>query len=242
MRRLPFFLLLLTHLTAFVLGMSVANVSVPVITAPAGTHTASANLAAVSQDGEGAVGRVTVTVEPGSGKVFLDTDPFVETDTQVSAKTAREVAEQVTGVSLDNRDVTYGFTIGGDYLGGPSAGAAMAVATVAAVRNASVRDDAVITGTVRPDGRIGKVGGVVEKAVAAGEARKSLFLVPEGQETVTYYERVVERERVVPGFSFRDVQYVPRQVDLDNLTRERFGMEVRSVGSIARAAEILVRD
>ncbi|MFB6076807.1 MAG: S16 family serine protease, partial [Candidatus Nanohaloarchaea archaeon] len=215
---------------AIAVGMTIVEAGSPgATTGLTGPRTATANIVAVAQGGGGTVGQVTVKIVPGSGKVLLDTNPFVETDTQFSAKTAKSVAEQVTGVSLDDRNVVYTFSIRGDYLGGPSAGAAMTVATIAAIRNATVRQDAVITGTVRPDGRIGQVGGVVEKAVAAGNNGMDLFLVPEGQETMTYYERRVEEERVGPGFAFRDVRYVPRTVDLSNLTTERFGMAVDAV-------------
>jgi uncharacterized protein len=52
--------------------------------------------------------------------------------------------------------------------------------------NASV----MMTGTVEPDGTVGKVGGIVEKATAAAEAGAKLFIVPEGQSvTTTFVER-----------------------------------------------------
>jgi uncharacterized protein len=229
--------LVITHLIVLMIGFILAGPSLPQpATTIDGTHEATANIVAVAQDGSGAIGQVTARIEPGSGRVLLDTNPFVETDTQFSATTARDVAEDVTGVELADKNVIYTFTIEGDYIGGPSAGAAMTLATIAAVRNQTVPDDIVATGTIRPDGRIGQVGGVIEKAVTAGERDMETFYVPWGQANVTTYQEVIE-QREYRGFMFRDIAYVPRTIHLDNITRQRYDMGVRGVRAIGTIVE-----
>lgn len=230
--------LIITHLIVLMIGFLLAGPSIPqpATTIP-GTHEASANIVAVAEDGSGTIGQVTARIEPGSGRVLLDTNPFVETDTQFSATTARDVAEDVTGVELDNKNIIYTFTIEGDYIGGPSAGASMTLATIAAIRNQTVPEDIVTTGTIRPDGRIGKVGGVIEKSVTAGENDMETFYVPWGQANITTYQQVIE-QREYRGFMFRDIQYVPQIIHLDNITRERYDMGVHGVKEI----ETIVRE
>lgn len=235
------YLLVATHLLVLLLGFTLAQ-SGPATAQdlPNDTREASARIAAVSASGSGTIGQVTATIEPGTGKVLLDTNPFVETDTQFSAKTAKAVAEDVTNVDLSDHNGIYTFSIEGDYIGGPSAGAAMTVATIAAIRDKKVRKDAAITGTVRPDGRIGRVGSVMEKAMVAGRAGLKTFLVPPGQESTFFYEPVVT-ERAVGGFVFRDVQYEPTHVSLDNLTTSRYDMRTRPTATIEAATQTLLR-
>lgn len=204
------------------------------------TRSAEANVLAVTSNGTGNIGSVEAKIEPGQGRVLLDTNPFVETDTQLSAQTSARVASRITSTNLEDRDVTYSFTIRGTHLGGPSAGAAMTVATVAAIRNETVRSDGAITGTVRPDGHVGRVGGVLEKAVAAGESDISLLLVPHDQTEVTYYRRAGSGKVVEPGLVIEGDPVEPVRVDLNGETKRRFGMETRGVRTAEEATDLLV--
>lgn len=205
-----------------------------------GTHSATTHIAAVSADGTGVLGTVTVHIEPGQGRTLLDTNPFIQTDAQQSAKTARRIAADYTNVSLADRNVEYSFNISGDVLGGPSAGAAMTVATIAAIQGRTVPEDRVMTGTIEEDGTIGQVGGVLSKAYAAGEAGSNRFLVPEGQEQFIYYEEVVQENRY-RGMVFQDIAYVPRRVSINNITTTRFGMQTWEVGTISEAVDLMLR-
>lgn len=204
-----------------------------------GTRSATANVVAVTTHGGGNLGTVEATVQPGTGRVLLDTDPFVGTDTQDSAQTAARVAARLTSTSLRNTDVVYSFDISGRTIGGPSAGAAMTVATVAAIRNDTVRSDGVVTGAVRSDGRVGRVGSVLEKAVAAGRGEMSLLLVPPDQTRVTYYRRDTG-EVVDPSLVVRGEAVEPVRVDLNRETTRRFGMETRGVRTASAAVNLLV--
>jgi hypothetical protein len=57
----------------------------------------------------------------------------------------------------------------------------MAVATHAALIGKRVRQDIVMTGTVSKDGRVGEVGGIIEKAIASADSGAKYFLTPKLQ-------------------------------------------------------------
>jgi predicted S18 family serine protease len=91
-------------------------------------------LVAVDNNNEGVIIPLIVEVRPGNGKVLTDIDKLLFwVDTQFSIQTAKEVAEDVTGIDASNYDITY--SIGDEnvtIVGGASAGAALTVATMAA--------------------------------------------------------------------------------------------------------------
>lgn len=203
-----------------------------------GESSASAAIVAVSDSGTGVVGKATVEVRQGKGRVLFNTNPFVEPDTQYSIETAKSVAESVTGLGLSDKDLIYSIeTPQAKLVGGPSAGAALCIATIAAISGKNVRKDVAITGTIQPNGYIGQVGGILEKAQAAAEKGFKLFLVPKGQSTVVVYERK-ETEKKGPGFIFRRVYYEPRQIDLNEAMFEQYGMQVIEVSNIHEAMKI----
>jgi len=74
-------------------------------------------------------------------------------------------------VSIDTADI-----------GGPSAGLAMTLSLINELSSGSLTGHHVIaaTGTVAPNGEVGPVGGVEEKAVAVRDAGASYFIVPLG--------------------------------------------------------------
>ncbi|HLE97648.1 MAG TPA: S16 family serine protease [Candidatus Thermoplasmatota archaeon] len=155
--------------------------------------------AAVAQTEQGLVGtlaNVSITVaDGGSGHVFIDTYPLTQVDMQGSARLAVRVASSVTGVSMRSHDFFFVVRSGSSIIGGPSAGAILTVGTIAALANLTIDPTIMMTGTVNPDGTIGPVGGVPEKATAAAEANARVFLYPAGQTLVRERgdaDRVVE--------------------------------------------------
>jgi len=196
-------------------------------------YSASTNVLAVKGDGSsGVMGKVIIEIQSGNGRVLMNTNPFLEPDTQYSAETAVSVAQNITGKSLKDRDVIVSFDMTGQVLGGPSAGAAMTVATIAAIEEKQVRKDVAITGTIEQSGNIGRIGGVLEKAEAAGENGIKLFLVPEGEGILTYYEQQLTTKKVSPGFVIRKINYVPKTLDLNNYTMTQWGMKTEEVSTI----------
>jgi len=208
----------------------------------AGEYSASINIVAVSNEGIGVVGKGEVEIKPGKGRVLLNTNPFIEPDTQYSMEIAKEVAESVTGKSLAKQDVIYTIEAGkAQLVGGPSAGAALCIATIAAIEHKKVRSDVAITGTIQPNGSIGQIGAVAEKARAAGEAGMKLFIVPKGQRNAVVYEKK-ETEKRGPGFVFRRIYYEPKIIDLNEAMFEQYGMQVIEVSNIYEAERFVFED
>jgi len=205
-------------------------------------YEASVDIVAVRQTGQiGVVSKAVAEIVEGKGRVLFSLNPFVEPDTQQSAETAASVAQNFTGKSLADRDVIYSIEeIEAKLVGGPSAGAALTLATIAAIEEKQVKEEVAITGTILPDGSIGQIGGLVEKAGAVAEQGKTLFLVPEGQGTLNYYERVVEEEKR-GFFTIQRVKYVPKKIDLNEFAEEQgWNLEIMEVSNISQATAIML--
>lgn len=195
-----------------------------------GTTQATAKVVAVSPKGEGMMGDVIVEIQPGTGKVLVNTNPFLEPDTQYSAVTAVEIAKKIANADLKDKDVIVEFNINGTVVGGPSAGAAMTVATISAIENKPVKEGVAVTGTIESDGKIGKVGGILEKGDAAADNNYTTFLIPAGQNTFTYYEKKVTKTQR-GGFVYYSTKLVPKTVNLKEYFESR-GLNVIEVSKI----------
>jgi PDZ domain-containing protein len=88
------------------------------------------------------------------------------------------------GVSTQTRDLDYDLpfevSIDTTDIGGPSAGLAFTLAVLDVLTPGSLTGgrDVAVTGTIRPDGTVGPVGGVTQKIAAAQRKGTQLFLVP----------------------------------------------------------------
>jgi PDZ domain-containing protein len=71
-------------------------------------------------------------------------------------------------------------SISSDNIGGPSAGLAFTLGIIDSLTGGHLTGGKVVaaTGTIRPDGSVGDVGGVAQKTVAVERAGATLFLVP----------------------------------------------------------------
>ncbi|MEM7813837.1 MAG: S16 family serine protease [Candidatus Aenigmatarchaeota archaeon] len=207
-------------------------------------RSASARIVGISAEtGEGILGTATVELVPGRGRILISTNPFIEPDTQQSVGVAKAVAENFTGLSLETVDIIASFNLPdedleGQVIGGPSAGAALALAIAAAAQNKSVRRDVAITGAILPNGKIGAVGGILEKARAAGKAGMALFIVPHGQSETRYYEKTEERQ-TMNGFSILRISYVPRTLTLNDYTKQ-WNMTTVEAYDISEAARYAI--
>ena len=186
---------------------------------------------------EGVVLDCYVKLLRGSGRVLVDTEPKIGIDLQSSLRVAVSVAEGLTGFNFSRVDVV-ARVVGEEeveVVDGPSAGAAIAAAVISAVRGERLNDTVYITGTVSPDGSVGQVGGVLEKALAAAEHGAKLFMVPKGQRSALAW-RVVER-RVGP---FIIQRAEPTYVDVEGFLRSRgFSVKVVEVENVAEAYRYL---
>ena len=193
----------------------------------------SANIVAVNQNREGLLGKVDVEITQGNGKILVNTNPFLEPDTQYSANIAALVASNVTGISLDNKNVIYNFDINGTVLGGPSAGAAMALATISALENKKLKNIG-ITGTILPNGEIGEVGAVLEKGEAVASNNLTLFLIPNGEGIFRYYEPVTTK-RIKGSFTIISTKYVPKEINVTEYFDKEYGLKVIEINNIQEA-------
>lgn len=144
------------------------------------TATRQIYLAAVTGENSGGVFQLEVQVRPGTGQIYTSISPRIGISTQESEETAVNYAFSASGMDRQECDVLY--RIIGDFgdsaVDGPSAGGAMTVATHAALMGKQIRQDVVMTGAITPSGKIGEVGGVIEKSVAASDAGARYFLAP----------------------------------------------------------------
>jgi len=192
---------------------------------------------AVDSEGNGIATVLKVQAIPGEGRILTNINQLLFwIDTQQSIQTAKQVAEEITGIDFSNIDLIYTIETNASLIEGPSAGAALTIATIAVVENRSLNKSVMITGTITPDGRIGPVGGILPKAKAAKDVGATLFLVPEGQGTQYQYVPISEcKEYKLPGFYQKicTTEYKRKKVDIS----KDVGIEVREVSTIREALE-----
>ena len=226
--------------TAVTLTTSTTTTTTTLFITPTGTielppsvvyGSAAIKVPAVDEEGNGVVTWLKVITIPGKGRVLVDINQLLFwVDTQYSIRVAEYVAENVTGINVTNMDFIYSIETNSSLVEGPSAGAALTVATIAALENKSIDPKTMITGTISPDGTIGPVGGIVEKATAAKDVGATLFIVPTGQSVQTYYLPERECKRVGP-LTYCTTTYNEERVDVS----KDVGIEVKEVSNIEEA-------
>ena len=172
---------------------------------------------------------ITAEVKPGEGRVLVDTQPLMGVVFQDAANTAVYVAQNRTGVNLAGSDVIFSINAPGAVpsVDGPSAGALMTLLVISAIENRPLKPDVTLTGTIDENGNVGAIGGVVEKAQAAKDSGKSLFLLPQANAQLTQYTK---RTRNYYGFTI--VQQVPTTVDAKTYVESNIGVPVQYVSTI----------
>jgi uncharacterized protein len=178
---------------------------------------------------EGILLGAQVIVTNGTGHVFVDTNPYTQVDLQGSARLAAMVASDVLGIDERAYDFYYIIDISSPIIGGPSAGGALTVATIAAMNNWTVKPGIVMTGMINPDESIGPVGGIPYKLEAAAASNATLFLVPQGQSTVT-----IQNTTIKTNGPFIINQVKTENVDVVELGK-KLNVTVKEVGTIQEA-------
>jgi len=184
--------------------------------------TAEITLLAVSESATGFRGNLaelTLRIEDGKGRVFIESNPLTKVDTQISTRFAKQViCEQFNG-DCNRYDFFFTISARSAIVGGPSAGAAAAILVLAVLEGEEVNQSISLTGTINSGGLIGPVGGIVSKIEAAVTSDDlTLVLIPAG-------EQFVDQEGVI----------------IDALEYgEELGIEVREVADIFEAAELIL--
>lgn len=146
------------------------------------------DVVAVDENDKGHLIPLEVIIKSGKGNLFLNVANVLFDETlQSSAQTAVLVAREVSRKSLFDKDVLINIESSVQEqrisISGGSAGAAMTLAVMAAIQNRTIRKDVFITGTIREDHTIGRIGAPRAKALAAKDNGAVLFLVPAGQKS-----------------------------------------------------------
>ncbi|MFT4310931.1 MAG: S16 family serine protease [Candidatus Woesearchaeota archaeon] len=158
----------------------------------------------------GTIANLHVEIVPGQGRIFIDTFPLAQVDTQISARVAKEIACHQLDIACEHYDFIY--TIKSDSLtiGGPSAGAALSALTIAALQDLPIKRGVSVTGTIGAGGLVGSVGGLFEKVDAAKRNGITTVLVPFGESLDAQNQSIVEYGqkkgiRVVEVYSIHQV-------------------------------------
>ncbi len=178
----------------------------------------------------GVVTYFEVKASPGSGHVFVETWPLTQIDLQASARLATMVACRVLGLNWTDYNFYFIVKSNATIIGGPSAGLTMTIATIAALTGWKINGSVMATGMINPDGTVGAVGGILEKAQAVHEAGAKVFLIPLGQGNVTVYEKVTRR--IGP---FVEVSWKPKVINVVKYAREHWNLTVIQVEDVYQA-------
>ena len=124
------------------------------------------------------------TVGPPGFTVDLETVQAQGAGPQWQAATAVAATVAALFSGRDPRSIDLQYSVTGP-IDGPSAGAILTVGSLAAVRGESLDPRVTMTGTVAPDGTIGRVGGLAAKVRAAAQAGFTTMLIPLASEKET---------------------------------------------------------
>jgi predicted S18 family serine protease len=198
-------------------------------------------VAVSSSTNKGVVDSLTVKVEPGDEGVLVHISPFLAPDLQSSANQAVTIAKSETGLGSNDNFIFDFQDSDAKLIGGGSAGSSMTLATIAALENKQIRTDTVMTGTIKSDGTIGPIGGILEKAQAVSEAGYKNFLIPQGQGTITIYEPHLVRQNMGFGMMMQRVQYTTKTVNVIQYAKDNWGLNVIEVANIDDAMKYFLK-
>jgi len=191
-----------------------------------------ARIVGVDNEGKGIIGNVSVEIQPGKGRVLVDTTPLQGIHTQNSEKTAVKVAEKITNFNFDDHDVIYSIaTPNAHVVDGPSAGVMMTIATISAVDERPISSGIAMTGTIQEDGSIGAVGEILTKAKISADSGMAVFLIPEGQGIQNQYIKKIRTP--APGWYIQTIE--PVSVNVVEYAKENWDLDVHEVGNIEDA-------
>lgn len=178
---------------------------------------------------EGAMMNISVEIRPGRGRVLVQTRPLMGVVFQDAANTAVYAAQKKTDMDLSGSDMIFSIVAQQEIpeVDGPSAGALMTLLVISALKNQEPREDVTLTGTIDQYGRVGAIGGVIEKASAAKKSGKTLLLLPRGNSGLVQY---IERTRNLYGVVI--IEQVPETVDAKEYIEANIGIKVEYIENI----------
>lgn len=178
---------------------------------------------------KGSIMNISVEIEPGKGRVLVQTKPLMGVVFQGAANTAVAVAGNKTGFDLSQSDVIFSIDAGDKIseVDGPSAGALMTLLAISAIEKHPINESLTLTGTINSEGHIGAIGGVVAKATAAKDRGKTLFLLPTENQLIT-----PPASGTAGTGTFTIAQSVQQQVSAKDYIEKNIGINVIYVNTI----------
>lgn len=178
---------------------------------------------------EGSMMNISVEIRPGKGRILVQTKPLMGTVFQDAANTAVYVAQNKTGVQLSGSDVIFSIESQSEIpsVDGPSAGALMTLLVISALEKKELKEGVTLTGTIDQYGHVGAIGGIVEKAKAANNSGKMLFLLPRENSQLVQY---TEKTRNIAGITI--IEQVPEISDAKKYIESNIGIKVQYVDNI----------
>ena len=197
----------------FIITIFMVLIIFPMVSAKEGEM----KLLAMSQkEGEirGHVADLHLKITPGSGRVYMDTYPLTELDTQISIRFAREIAcDYLPEKDCSKYNFYYTIRSNSIMIGGPSAGAALTMLTISTLEGWETDDEYTITGTINPGGFIGTVGGMGVKLDAASKAGIETVFVPTG--SLEAEKRLFNMTADLHNESIRDPERIAEEKNID---------------------------
>ncbi|MGC8835958.1 MAG: S16 family serine protease [Infirmifilum sp.] len=178
----------------------------------------------------GSATNISVFITEGWGDVYVSTYSLTQEDFQGAATAATRVISNVLGVDFNKYNFYFKVQSDAVIVGGPSAGVAMAVVVYSALTGKPINRSIAVTGMISPDGTVGPVGGVYEKAQAMASSGVKVFLVPPGESVVTTYKVVVHK---VGPFQVYSTQ--PVTINLTDYALKNWNLRVVEVSTIEDA-------
>ncbi|HVP94964.1 MAG TPA: S16 family serine protease [Methanoregulaceae archaeon] len=180
---------------------------------------------------------VNVEIKPGEGRVLVETRPLMGVVFQDAANTAVSVAENITGADLSANDVIFSIHAPGEVpqIDGPSAGALMTAVVTAAIENQTLNQSVTLTGTINPDGTVGAIGGVTDKAQAARDSGKLLLLLPEDNRILSFTTTGGRN-----FFGMATNRPVTQTTDAKEYIENQTGIQVRYVRNISDVLSVVL--
>ncbi len=184
---------------------------------------------------EGSMMNISVEVRPGKGRVLVQTKPLMGVVFQDAANTAVYVAQNISRKDLSGSDVIFSIEARSEVpsVDGASAGALMTLLVTSALDNLTLKKDVTLTGTIDRFGHVGAIGGVVEKAKAANESGKTLFLLPQENSQLVLY---TEQTRTYGGITI--IEQVTKAVDAKEDIEANVGIKVEYVDNIENVLKL----
>ena len=186
----------------------------------------------------GTLMNISVTAQPGQGRVLVQTTPLMGIVFQDAANTAVYVAQNRTGLDLSGTDILFSIQADKEVsaVDGPSAGALMTLLTIAALEHRTIDPTLTLTGTIDQNGHVGAIGGAVEKATAAKNFGLKRFLLPQENAKLTTYNQQIVNYR-----GFQLVDYVPKTVEAKSYIQQNAGIDVTYINSIGDVIALALR-